>query len=86
VAVVGAGVEVVVTGAGAGVGAPVGASVGAGVGMGLGVVVAASAGVGAGVGTDVGTVPGSSTTHVSSRHEQSMSEVSEMGVLQDAAA
>jgi hypothetical protein len=46
----------------------------------------ASAGVGAGAGTDVGTVPGSSTKHVGSRHEQSMSEVSEMGVLQDAAA
>jgi hypothetical protein len=54
--------------------------------MGLRVVVAAGAGVGAGVGTDVGAVPGSSTAHVGSRHEQSMSEVPEMGVLQDAAA
>jgi hypothetical protein len=54
--------------------------VGAGVGAAVAVV-----GAGVGVGTDVGTVPGSSTAHVGSWHEQSMSEVPEMGVLQDAA-
>jgi len=61
----------------AGVGESEVVRVGAGVG---------AASVGAGVGTGVGTVPGSTMAHVGSRHEQSMSEVSETGVLQDAAA
>jgi len=83
--------EGVVTGTGAEVGAAVGASVGAGVGslVGNGAGAAVGAAVGASVGTsagpDVGSVPGLPTAHDSSRHEQSMSEVPEMGTLQDAA-